>query len=170
MRIPAIVLASSLLVAACIDLDTTGTGGGGGTSGTTTDGGTTTSSLRALDVQGFCARLVNDCNAPTDLQSCVATYAPVRVTEACASLVTTASCAELTSTGSSLSNACFPPCTGALATCNGNGTITVCQDTGTQSVLDCSAACRAQSFSEWSGICGTSYNGQVSDRPQCWCK
>lgn len=169
MRFPVIVLASCLLVA-CIGLDTTGTGsGGGGTSGTTTDGGTTTSSLRALDVQGFCARLVTDCGAPTDLQSCAATYAPVRVTEACASLVTTASCAELTSTTSSLSNTCFPRCTGTLATCNGNGTITVCQDTGTQNVLDCSAACRAN-FGEWTGICGTSYNGQVSDRPQCWCK
>ena len=172
MRLPTIVFLAASLLSGCVDLNTGNSGSsGGGTTSTLADGGTTTAStLRALDVQGFCARLANECGAGIDQATCVRTYLPVRVTNDCATLVTTATCADLLSSASTVSQTCFPTCTSSvLATCNGNGTITVCTENGVQNVDDCQATCTAQG-STWTGICASTYNGQAADRDQCWCQ
>ncbi len=176
MRLLSLAFVSAALTSGCVDLNTGNSGSSSSTSGGTTtalaDGGTTTAStLRALDVNGFCARLANECGAGVDAATCVRTYTPVRVTTACATAVTTATCADLLNASSTVSQTCFPTCTSsALATCNGNGTITVCTESGVQNVDDCQATCIAQGAAAWTGICASTYNGQVSDRDQCWCQ
>ena len=175
MRLPTLVFLAVSLISGCVDLGQGTSGSSSSSSGGTTtlpDGGTTTAStLRALDVIGFCARLTNECGSGIDQATCVRTYTPVRVTTGCATAVTTATCADLLSVSSTVSQTCFPTCTSStLATCNGNGTITVCTEIGVQNVDDCSATCTAQGYSAWTGICASTYNGQVSDRDQCWCQ
>lgn len=174
MRLLSLVFVSASLLSGCVDLNTGNSGSSSSSGGAapTGDGGTSTAStLRALDVQGFCARLANECGAGVDQATCVRTYLPVRVTNDCATLVTTATCADLLSSASTVSQTCFPTCTSSvLATCNGNGTITVCTDNGVQNVDDCQATCTSQGYSGWTGICASTYNGQVADRDQCWCQ
>ncbi|MBN9161784.1 MAG: hypothetical protein J0I07_12530, partial [Myxococcales bacterium] len=75
----------------------------------------------------------------------------------------------LLSSTSRVLDTCFPPCSGTLATCNGDGSLTVCTTAGTTNVLDCEQACKADRGRAYSGTCGLSYGVQVSDRPQCWC-
>jgi hypothetical protein len=119
----------------------------------------------------LCRRLVGECNDTTvTVDSCVRSFGAVLVTRACAEGLAAATCRDLTTTGSPVLERCFPRCSGALAACNGDGTITTCTAGGTTNVLDCQAACEIDGSRSYSGTCGTSYQGQSSDRPQCWCR
>lgn len=104
------------------------------------------------------------------MQQCVKSFGILRVTPACIDGINRASCAELGAAQSTVLSTCFPPCTGTLATCNTDGTLTFCSLAGTTQVADCQASCIADGFSVWTGVCGTTYQGEVAERAQCWCK
>jgi hypothetical protein len=168
------------LLVGCEPLPGSGTStssGGSSSSGSSSgskDAGTSSTSTpngrQALDAQALCTRLINECGAQRLLQECVSSFGPVRVTPACVSGIARATCVELTAASSSVLTACFPPCSGTIATCNADGTLTQCTVSGTSQVVDCNAACVAQGFATWTGTCALSFQGQVSERPQCWCK
>jgi hypothetical protein len=58
-----------------------------------------------------------------------------------------------------------------------DGTITECNggddDAGTVGsrtlTIDCTAGCQAENLT-YTGTCSSSYQGQTSDHPQCWCQ
>lgn len=138
-------------------------------SGATLPPGSGTSSRRPINAEKLCSRLVTECGQPVTMEDCERQFTAILVTGTCADALSSASCAELTSSTSYVQDACFPPCTGTLATCNGDGSITICTTAGTTNVLDCEDACKADGARAYSGTCGLSYGAQVSDRPQCWC-
>ncbi len=160
------MVAAVLLAAACEPYPGTGTTSSGGT----TSGGTTTSGRQLVDAEALCTRLVDQCGQPTTKADCVRQFTGVLVTSTCASAIASASCAQLTAARSMVLETCFPACNGTVASCNGDGTITVCTSAGTTNVRDCDVSCRVDGFRRYSGTCGLSYQGQVSDRAQCWCE
>ncbi len=137
--------------------------------GTSSSGGGDGGGRQAIDSEKLCTRLVNDCKQPTTPSDCQKQYAAVLVTPACADALANGTCDDLTSSTSSVVATCFPPCSGALAECNGDGTINVCTADGTTTVLDCQGYCKAQGGT-YSGTCGQSFDAQVSESPQCWCQ
>ncbi|MBX3227851.1 MAG: hypothetical protein KIT84_22845 [Labilithrix sp.] len=144
-------------------------GGGGGTLGDA--GGSTTGPLQPLDADGLCKKLVGQCGIGLSQELCLNEYFPLRVTSACAAAIPSATCADLASTSSSISQTCFPPCSaGTAPACNGDGTITLCTASNTRQVRDCRDACTAEGFTAWTGSCGTTFDGQVAVTPQCWCR
>ncbi len=104
------------------------------------------------------------------MDTCQRQFTAVLVSGTCADALSSASCADLTSSTSPVVDTCFPPCSGTLASCNGDGSITICTSAGTTNVLDCEEACKADGGRAYSGTCGTSYGAQVSEQPQCWCQ
>ncbi len=126
--------------------------------------------LVPIDTTVLCPKLVDECAQPLTAPGCKKQYGSLRVTATCAAAIKTANCTDLGSTSSAVSASCFPPCTGTLATCNADGTITLCTDTGASQVADCTASCIAEGYSIWTGTCGTTYEGQTSAQAQCWCK
>lgn len=159
---------------ACVALSACETVPGDGTSTSSSGGsssGTSSSSGRSpIDSAKLCNRLVNECGQQTTIAECQRQFAAILVTPACATGLTVASCRDLTLTTSSVATACFPPCSGTISSCNGDGTITTCTTNGTTEVLDCAAACQADGDRAYSGTCGTTYGQEVADTPQCWCK
>lgn len=97
-------------------------------------------------------------------------FGSLRVTDACVSAMESATCAGLADTSSSVSRTCFPPCSGTLATCGSDGTLTFCTAEGSTRVADCSESCVVDGYTKWTGVCGTSKDGQTVDRAQCWCE
>jgi hypothetical protein len=157
------------IVAACEPFPTDGASSSTGSSGATGSSGTA-SGLRALDAPKLCARMIDECGQALSSPDCIATFGSLRVTAACIDAIASASCADLAATSSPVLSTCFPPCTGTLATCNADGTLTYCTLAGTSQVADCHAACLADGYTSWSGTCGTTFEGQTSERAQCWCK
>jgi hypothetical protein len=123
-----------------------------------------------LDANTMCTRLINECGQAITLSDCIKSFASLRVTPTCKSGIAQATCDDLTNPGSAVETTCFPPCNGTIAQCNGDGTITSCTPDGTTQVLDCHDYCIAQGFTAWTGTCDTSYQGQTSASPQCWCQ
>jgi hypothetical protein len=143
--------------------------GASGSSGSS--GGSSGSSMRRpINSEKLCTRLISECRQAVTMEACLAQFTGVLVTGACADALATGSCADLTTSSSPLLDVCFPPCSGTLSSCNGDGSITICTTAGTTNVLDCETACKADGARAYSGTCGTSYGAQVSDRPRCWCK
>lgn len=143
-----------------------------GSSGSPGSSGATASATgrRPLDAQALCARLVDECMQPLTKPDCLRSFGGLRVTDACVDEISRATCAELASTSSTVSRTCFPPCSGDLGTCNEDGSLTFCTAQGNTRVADCQASCLTDGFSGWTGVCGTSHDGQVSERAQCWCQ
>jgi hypothetical protein len=127
------------------------------------------SGRRPINAEKLCSRLVSECKQAVTTEDCRRQFIAILVTGTCADALSTASCADLTSSTSQAIQTCFPPCSGTLASCNGDGSITICTTAGTTNVLDCEDACKADGRA-YSGTCGTSYGAQVSDRAQCWCQ
>ena len=132
---------------------------------------TDSSSHVALDANAFCNKAVTTCgDTSTKVSDCVATFAAVRVTPDCADALETASCSDLATTTSSVDDVCFPSCSQpGSQSCNGDGTLSVCGSSSKALVYDCAATCTAVKKT-WTGVCGTSNEGQTSPKPKCWCK
>ncbi len=143
---------------------------GSGTSSSSSSSSGGTSGRRPINSEKLCTRLIGECKQSVTMEACKSQFTAVLVTGACADALATGSCADLTSSTSPLLETCFPPCSGTLASCNGDGSITICTTAGTTNVLDCEEACKADGARAYSGTCGTSYGAQVSERPQCWCQ
>jgi hypothetical protein len=159
----------------CVVDPTGGEAGDAGASSSSSsgDGGTpgAASGLVAIDADTLCTRLINECGQQAVQQDCINTFFPLRVTTACKSAIPTASCADLTSTTSSLSTTCFPPCSTSTApVCNGDGTITLCNSAGSTQRKDCRDTCTAGGFTAWTGSCGKTYAGETAAQAQCWCR
>ena len=164
------LLAILLLVPACEVApgdSTSSSSSSSSSSGATTPAG---SSLVPIDTSVLCPKLVDTCRQPLTLPGCKKQYGSLRVTATCAAALKTATCEALGSASSSVSSTCFPRCTGTLAACNADGTITLCTDNGSSQVADCSASCIAEGYTLWTGTCGTSFETQTSERAQCWCR
>lgn len=143
-------------------------GSSSGSSGSRATG--SSSSLKPLNEDVLCARLVEECFQPLTKPDCRRSFGALRVTEACVNALTSATCAELSSTTSAVSTTCFPACSGALATCNADNTLTFCTPEGTTRVADCSESCVLDGYAKWTGVCGISHDGQTVARAQCWCE
>jgi hypothetical protein len=169
----AIGTALALLVGCVVD-PTGGAGDDAGASSSSSsgDGGTAPASgLVAIDADTLCTRLIKECGQQALQQDCISTFFPLRVTAACKSAIPTASCADLTSTTSSISTMCFPSCSTSTApVCNGDGTITLCNSAGSTQRKDCRDTCTAGGYTAWTGSCGTTYAGETSTQAQCWCR
>lgn len=139
-------------------------------SGTASSSSGSTPGRRPINSEKLCTRLIEECGQVVTMEECKRQFVAVLVTGACADALATGSCADLTSPTSPILSTCFPPCDGTLATCNGDGSITICTAAGTTNVLDCEEACKADGARAYSGTCGLSFGAQVSDRPQCWCQ
>jgi hypothetical protein len=124
----------------------------------------------AIDYTTLCTRLINQCGQPIVQADCIKSYASLRVTPTCTNAIAQATCDDITNASSAVMQTCFPPCNGTLAQCNGDGTITQCSQDGETQVLDCAGYCVAQGFTKWTGTCDTTYQGQTSALPQCWCQ
>jgi hypothetical protein len=167
----AVIVVVATLLVACDPLP--GADGDGGTDGGVAEGSTSASSsgLQPIDGQKLCGRLVSECGQPTTVTECTASYAGVRVTPTCIAQINGATCADLTAPSSNVLSLCFPSCSAAaIPTCNADGTLSVCSAVSRVRVTDCQASCVADGYSGWTGTCGTSYNGQTSEQPKCWCK
>ncbi|MBX3263815.1 MAG: hypothetical protein KF782_29345, partial [Labilithrix sp.] len=140
----------------------------GASSGST--GGAGSAGRRPINSDKLCSRLITECGQAITMETCRRQFTAILVTGACADALAAASCTDLTTSSSPVLDTCFPPCSGALATCNGDGSITVCTTAGTTNVLDCEEACKADGARAYSGTCGTSDGAQISDTPQCWCR
>ena len=135
------------------------------------------SNLVAIDANALCNQIVNQCQVTTDgtVEQCSAGLSENRVTQACANLVKTATCADLASADSKLNTTCFPSCNDPGSYhCNGDGTITECAaggdgGAGRQATLDCTAVCANEQGTTYTGACGTSYQTHASPHDICWC-
>lgn len=144
-----------------------GTGGSSSSGGGSGEGGT---SLLSIDAQKLCTRLIGECKQAITNPECVKRFGVLRITPRCGALIDGASCADLGSTTSTVTATCFPPCSGQLARCNGDGTITLCTADGKQETVDCAASCISDGYASWTGECGTTYQGQAAAQAQCWCR
>jgi len=148
-----------------------GTSSSSSSSSSTSGTGATGTTYVALNADALCNRLITDCQQTVLQQTCIAQYHPLKVTAACNTAIGSATCADLTSTTSTVSNTCFPPCTaGTAAVCNNDGTVTLCNDTGLTHRNDCEISCQTDGYTHWTGSCGTTYAGQTAAQPQCWCQ
>lgn len=146
-----------------------GTGGSGNSGGAGGgEGGTT--SLLSIDAQGLCTRLIGECKQAITNPECVKRFGVIRITQACADLIASATCADLGSSTSRVTQSCFPPCNGAVARCNSDGTITLCTAEGNRQTVDCAASCISDGYASWTGQCGATYQGQAAAQAQCWCQ
>jgi hypothetical protein len=142
---------------------------GCGSEATDSSGTAGTSGRATIDVDALCTKLISECGTLLTPVECKKQYAPLRVSSACAAALKKGTCAELTSPSSALIRGCFPACSGTLATCNADGTITRCTDSGGSQVLDCAATCTADGFT-YTGTCGTTYKDRTAAVAQCWCQ
>jgi hypothetical protein len=171
MRAAPLFFLAVVVVVGCEPMPGTSDGSTSSSTSSSSSGGTPTSSgLRTIDTQKLCSRLTTECGQAFTVAQCSKTYGPLRVTAQCNATIDKATCAELLSTTSSVSTTCFPPCSGTLATCNADGTLTFCTASGTTQTADCAASCVGDGFAAWTGTCGTTFEGQVSEKAQCWCK
>ena len=63
---------------------------------------------------------------------------------------------------------CFPDCNGGVDTCNGDGTMDVCNAQNLFGVQDCKASC-TQAGATYSGTCGKTFQARSSTEDVCWC-
>jgi len=143
-----------------------------GAPATETDAAPTTPLTRQpIGADALCQKLIGECGLALTQSACLAQYFPLRVVAACANGVATATCADFKSTTTAFSLTCFPACTaGTAPVCNADGTITLCTDSSTVNVHDCRDSCTSLGYTAWTGACGTTFDGQVGGRPQCWCR
>jgi hypothetical protein len=130
-----------------------------------------------LDAQGFCNQYVNNChlgNGET-VDQCLQTASALRVSQACADAMKNASCNDLSSDTAPLNDTCFPKCDKSnTSTCESDGkALDSCNTSGRTQVFDCDKSCAATGPTSgapfFTQTCGTSYQGQTSPQPQCWC-
>ncbi|MBX3213006.1 MAG: hypothetical protein KF850_13295 [Labilithrix sp.] len=133
-------------------------------------GASGSSGRRPINADKLCTRLVTECGQAVTMDVCRRQFTAILVTGACADVLATASCADLTTSSSPALETCFPACAGTLASCNDDGSITICTAAGTTNVLDCEEACKADGARVYTGTCGLSHGAQISDTPQCWCR
>ena len=144
-----------------------------GTSSSSSSGSGATgsvSSLKPINEDVLCARLIQECFEPLTTPACRRSFGSLRVTDDCLAALEAAPCSDLSSPSSAVSRTCFPPCSGALATCNSDGTLTFCSDDGLTRVADCNESCLNDGYTRWTGVCGTTKDGQTAPRAQCWCE
>ena len=128
-----------------------------------------------LDAQSFCSKYVNTCMGGGTVDTCLQTASALRVTQGCADAMKSASCNDLKSTTAPVNDTCFPKCDKPnTATCESdNQALDSCDSDGRTQVFDCKKSCSATSSTSgapfYSGTCGTSYQGQTSQQPKCWC-
>jgi hypothetical protein len=161
------------LLLGCIPESQVDDGSSSSSSSSSTSGtGATGTTYVALNADALCNRLITDCQQTALQQDCIAQYHPLKVTAACNTAIGAASCADLTSTTSTVSNTCFPACTAGSTppVCNGDGTVTICNDAGLLHRNDCELSCQTDGYTHWTGSCGTAYAGQTAAQPQCWCQ
>lgn len=133
--------------------------------------------LVGIDAQSLCDKAINTCGVTTDgtMDQCVAAFSALRVSQTCADDIKSASCEDLGSDKSTVTNTCFPSCNDpATFVCNLDNTLTECvnggPDGGSRSLTeDCAAACKANGLT-YTGTCSDTYSGQSAEHPQCWCK
>lgn len=131
----------------------------------------TASGLRPIGADKLCQKLVGECALGFTQSTCLNQYFPLRVSASCASAIPTATCADLATTTSAVSQSCFPPCAaGTAPVCNADETITLCTASNTVNILDCRDSCTASGYTAWTGSCGMTFDGQVAASPQCWCR
>jgi hypothetical protein len=157
------ITASSFFAFFLLACSSTSTGsGGGGAHGS------------PLDVGTACNKFVNECKQPITQAQCEATFGVLLVSADCANKVNTATCQEITQSGSSFDETCFPNCTSPdTQTCNGDGTITICSKDSRTLVADCAATCEkaVSPPAKWTGTCGKQFGTQPpSDKDKCWCQ
>lgn len=103
--------------------------------------------------------------------SCQDAYGTLVLPAGCVGAVESASCSELNASSASAYSVCFPPC--SVTTCSLDGDrLELCQNgTFIEFTYDCDAVCRSTN-QVYSGVCGTSFDGQVSASgdPVCWCE
>jgi hypothetical protein len=136
-----------------------------------------TASYTTLDAQTFCNQYVNTCKGGggETVDQCLQTARALRVSQACADAMKNATCSDLTNDNAPLNDTCFPKCDKPnTATCEGDGqALDSCNSSGRAQVFDCKQSCAATATTSgqpfFSGTCGTSYQGQTSSQPQCWC-
>lgn len=158
---------------ACDPAPDSGADGADGSSSSSSSSGVaaTPNALRSIDYRTLCNRLINECAQPTTSAECNKAYQHLLVTGACNTQISTASCVDLTTPGSTALNVCFPRCTSStLSKCNGDGTLTQCTAAGTQVVADCTLSCLSDGYSSFTGTCGSTYKGEVAQQDQCWCQ
>jgi hypothetical protein len=131
--------------------------------------GGTASGRATIDVDALCRKLISECGTALTPAECKKQYGPLRVSSACATALGKGTCPELTSPSSALIRGCFPACSGVLSTCNADGTITRCTESGGSQVIDCAATCAADGFA-YTGTCGTTYKDRTAALAQCWCQ
>jgi hypothetical protein len=129
----------------------------------------------SLDAQAFCTMNVTTCNNGGTLDSCLETARALRVSQACADAMKTATCKDLSDSTAPLNDTCFPKCdTPNTATCESdNNALDKCDSDGRFQVFDCAKSCSATGgrtgLPFFTGTCGTSYQGQTSADAVCWC-
>lgn len=152
-------LALTAVLFACSS-STSGSGGGG-------------SNAVAIDTAKVCDKLLNECKQSLTQAQCEQTFGILRVSADCAAKFDSATCAEISQSGSDFDEACFPNCTApGTQTCNGDGTITICSDESRTLVADCAATCQKATNppTTFSGTCGKTFGAQSADRDKCWCQ
>src|SRR5262245_1218423 len=118
-----------LCVVACEPLpgsDNTGASPGGASSGASGGGAGGVGVRRPINAEKLCSRLIDECKQPITRGECLRSFTAILVTGACADALATGSCTDLTTSSSPILDTCFPPCSGTLASCNGDGSITIC--------------------------------------------
>ena len=158
------------LLAGCSSSSSSSTGGSGGSG---------SGSYTFLDADSFCNMYVTTCKGSGTVATCLETARAVRVSQACADGIKTATCDQLLGTtaaaGASLNDMCFPTCKPpSTSTCeNDNQAVDTCGADGRLKVFDCTKSCAATGVSSgepnYSGTCSTVYKGFTRPQPICWC-
>lgn len=165
--------AIGLVLAILVGCEITPVNGLDGGSGSATDAAANVqpTDLRPIGADKLCQKLIGECALGFTNSTCLSQYLPLRVSATCASVIPMATCADLATTTSAVSQTCFPPCSaGTAPVCNADGTITLCTESNTVNIVDCRDTCTASGFNAWTGSCGTTFDGQIAARPQCWCR
>lgn len=111
------------------------------------------------------------CEGADGRAQCESLFSLVDVSSACDTAIKHASCADHAQNRPSYTDTCFPPCDATKSECAGQGSLTKCDELLGElrlTTLDCNAVCKKQGLA-YSGECGTSFMGETSAEPVCWC-
>ena len=126
---------------------------------------TKTADYVSIDAPALCHLFTTDCSRKTGqtFDECVTIYGATRVPPACRDTLAAYTC----ETAQTELDACWPPCSGLDAECDGPNIIE-CSSSGRRYTYDCHGVCATQGKT-WSGTCGVSYENQTAGRATCWC-
>lgn len=137
-------------------------------SGTPT--GITTANLVPYDTTKLCNFDVTTCGDSITLNKCNRIYSVQLFTQDCVTKLDAAiaagDCNEF-KTGTT-HTVCMPDCNGGVDTCNGDGTMNVCNQQNLFAVQDCNLECQQQG-AVYSGTCGQDFEGRSTTEDVCWC-